>query len=151
MTVIRVALLLDANPKVVSFQSVHRCLQRKKVVNVLMRRLCADSIFPARTQGNIRYSVSRFLDTYNAIDWKDLHGRLMHFRNRAAAHLDPRGIQRQITGDELRILVNSVTVLGECLAVFAPNDVLVRQDEIEDWGNRAAAVWHAATQAESKL
>jgi hypothetical protein len=151
MTVIRLALLLDADPKVVSFQSVYKCLQRREVVNALTRRFCVESQFPAHTQGNIRHSVNRFLDTYKAIDWADLHGRLMHFRNRGVAHLDPREIESRITNDEVRSLVYSVTILGECLEPFAPNVVPVRQDEIEDWGDRAAAVWRAATRAEPRL
>jgi hypothetical protein len=141
----RLALLLDADPRVVSFQSVYKCFQRTEVVNALTRRLCVESLFPARTQRNIRHSVSRFLDTYRAIDWDDLHGRLMHFRNRGVAHLDPKEIESRITSDELRSLVHSVTILGECLEPFASNVVPVRQDEIEDWGDRAAAAWHAAT------
>jgi hypothetical protein len=146
MTVARLALLLDANPKVISFQSVYRCLQRTKVVNALMRRLCVESLLPDRTQTNIRHSVSRFLETYRTIDWDDLHGRLKHFRNRGVAHLDPREMESRITSDELRSLVHSVTILGECLEPFAPNVVPVRQDEIEDWGDRAAAAWRNAFQ-----
>jgi hypothetical protein len=145
MTVMRLALLLDATPRVISFQNVYKRLQRTEVVNALTRRLCVESLWPARTQGNIRHSVSHFIETYKAIDWKDLHGRLNHFRNRGVAHLDPKGIQMGITGDELRSLVNSVTILGECLEPFAPNVVPVRQDEIEDWGDRAAAIWQAAS------
>ena len=148
MTVVRLALLLDASPRVVSFQSVYKRLARTEVVNVLTRRLCAESLLPAHTQRNIRQSVSRFRDTYKAIDWNDLHGRLKHFRNRGVAHLDPQEIESRITGDELRSLVHSVTILGECLEPFAPNVVPVRQDEIEDWSDRAAAVWHTAARAE---
>jgi hypothetical protein len=145
MTVVRLALLLDDSPKVVSFQSVYKRLQRTEVVNVLTRRLCAESPLPACTHRDIRHSVSRFLDTYKAIDWHDLHGRLKHFRNRGVAHLDLKKIEKRITGDELRSLVYSVTILGECLEPFASDVVPVRQDEIEDWGDRAAAAWRTAT------
>jgi hypothetical protein len=145
MTVVRLALLLDASPKVISFQSVYRHLQRTEVVKALVRRLCGESLMPNRTQANIRHSVSRFLDTYRSIDWNDLHGRLKHFRNRGVAHLDPGEIESRITTDELRSLVHSVTTLGECLEPFASNVVPVRQDEIGDWSDRAAAAWRAAT------
>jgi hypothetical protein len=148
MTVVRLALLLDASPKVIGFQSVYRRLQRTEVIKVLMRRVCVESLLPDRTQANIRHSVSRFFDTYRAIDWDDLHGRLKRFRNRGVAHLDPREIESRITSDELRSLVHSVTILAECLEPFAENVVPVRPDEIEDWGDRAAAAWRAATRAE---
>jgi hypothetical protein len=90
LLVIRLALLLDADQNVVSFQSVYRHFTRPKVTDALIRRVCASTrnsfLFQNRTGRNIRSSVERFLDTYRAMAW-DLHGRLMHFRNLGVAHL----------------------------------------------------------------
>jgi hypothetical protein len=94
MTAVRLALLLDADPKLVSFQNVYRRLERPEVVDALVRRARDKSPWAEaledRVEENIRASVASFLSIYRAIDWRDLHGRLQHFRNRGLAHLTLR-------------------------------------------------------------
>jgi hypothetical protein len=127
MTVVRLVLLLDADPKVVSFQNVYRRLERPEVVDALVRRARDKSPWAEaledRVEENIRDSVASFLSFYRAIDWQDLHGRLQHFRNRGLAHLTPQQIKRRVTFAEIRSLVRSVAALGERLTSFYPNGV----------------------------
>jgi hypothetical protein len=100
LTVVRLALLLDRDPTVVSFQHIYNCLKRPDVVDLLVYRAChASELAEAlddRIADNVRASTRRFLETYTAIDWHDLHGRLQHFRNRGLVHLTPE----QIVKDE---------------------------------------------------
>lgn len=97
---VRLALLLDRDPTVVSFQHIYNCLKRPDVVDLLVYRAChASELAEAlddRIADNVRASTRRFLETYTAIDWHDLHGRLQHFRNRGLVHLTPE----QIVKDE---------------------------------------------------
>ena len=144
----RLALLLDRDPTVVSFQHIYRCLKRPDVVDLLVYRACHASELAEALDGRIadevRASTRRFLETYIAIDWHDLHGRLQHFRNRGLVHLTPEQIEKRVSYAEIKNLVHSVTVLAECLMPFGPNDVPVRLDEIDDWSDHAKLVWDAA-------
>jgi hypothetical protein len=148
MTVVRLVLLLDRDPHVISFQSVYRHLERSEVVDTLVRRGCSKSplmeALSDRAEANIRNSVQKFLTTYRAIDWRDLHGRLQHFRNRGLAHLTPEQIRRRVTYEEIGSLVRSVAMLAESLMPFHPDGVPVRADEIVDWSDRATQIWKAA-------
>jgi hypothetical protein len=148
MTAVRLALLLDRDPRTVSFQSVYRRLERQDVVEALVNRICCESLLASvlsdRIEDNARSSVVRFLSTYRAIDWRDVHGRLVHFRNRGLAHLTPEAIEKRITYAEIRSLVHSVTLLGECVMPFDPTGVPLRDDEIADWSDRAKSAWKAS-------
>jgi hypothetical protein len=148
MTAVRLTLLLDADPKVVSFQTVYRRLERPDVVDTLVRRARDKSPWAEaledRVEEDIRASVASFLRIYRAIDWHDLHGRLQHFRNHGLAHLTPQQIQRRVTYAEITSLVRSVAALSECLTSFDPDGVPLRADEIADWSDRAKSVWKAA-------
>jgi hypothetical protein len=152
---VRLVLLLDRDPTVVSFQHVYGCLKRPDVVDLLVYRAChASELAEAlddQIANNVRASVRRFLETYTAIDWHDLHGRLQHFRNRGLVHLTPEQIEKRVSYAEIRSLVQSVTVLAECLMPFDPNGVAVRLDEIDDWSNHAKLVWDAAFRNFGKL
>jgi hypothetical protein len=155
LTVVRVALLLDRDTKVVSFQHIYSCLKRPDVVDLLVHRACHASplaeALDDRIADDVRASTRRFLDTYAAIDWHDLHGRLLHSRNRGLVHLTPEQIEKRVSYAEIRSLVHSVTVLGECLMPFDPNGVAVRLDEIDDWSSHAKLVWDAAFRTFGKL
>jgi hypothetical protein len=148
LTVIRLALLLDRDPTVVSFQHIYCCLKRPDVVDLLVRRACHASplaeVLDDRIADDVRASIKRFLETYRAIDWDDLHGRLQHFRNRGLVHLTPEQIEKRVSYAEIRSLVHSVTVLAECLTPFDPSGVSVRLNEIDDWSNHARLAWEAA-------
>jgi hypothetical protein len=155
LTVVRLALLLDRDPTVVSFQHIHNCLKRPDVVDLLVYRACHASplaeVLDDRISDDIRASTRKFLETYKAIDWHDLHGRLQHFRNRGLVHLTPEQIEKRVSYAAIRSLVQSVTVLAECLMPFDPNHVAVRLDEIDDWSNHAKSVWEAAFRTFGKL
>jgi hypothetical protein len=125
LTVVRLALLLDRDPTVVSFQRIYNYLKRPDVVDLLVYRAChASELAKAlddRVADDVRASTKRFLETYTAIDWHDLHGRLQHFRNRGLVHLTTEQIEKRVSYAEIRSLVHSVTVLAECLLPFDPN------------------------------
>jgi hypothetical protein len=148
LTVVRLAMLLDRNPRVVSFQHIYSHLKRPDAVNLLVDRACHASPLAAalddRIADDVRASTKRFLEAYEAIDWHNLHGRLQHFRNRGLVHLTPEQISERVSYAEIRSLVRSVTVLAECLTVFDPDGVSVRLDEIDEWSNRAKEIWDAA-------
>jgi hypothetical protein len=155
LTVVRVALLLDRDPKVVSFQHIYSYLKRPDVVDLLVCRACHASplaeVLDDRIADDVRASTMKFLETYTAIDWHDLHSRLQRFRNRGLVHLTPKQIEKRVSYAEIRSLVQSVTVLAECLLPFDPNGVSVRLDEIDDWSNHAKLVWDAAFRTFGKL
>jgi hypothetical protein len=155
VTVMRLALLLDRDPSVVSFQHIYSFLKRPDVVDLLVFRACHASelaeVLDDRISDDVRASVRRFLETYTAIDWHDLHGRLQQFRNRGLVHLTPEQIEKRVTYAEIRSLVQSVTVLAECLLPFDPDHVAVRLDEIDDWSNHAKSVWEAAFRTYGKV
>jgi hypothetical protein len=147
MVVLRLAQLLDSDPKVVSFQRVYRHLKRPEVVTVVRRRVRAESVLSI--DPDIRASVRRFLRVYRTIDW-EVHGRLTHFRNLGVAHLTAEEIKRRVTYRELRSFVRLAVVLAECLAPFAPRTIPFRKDEIPDWSARARAVWRTAFRTSHK-
>jgi hypothetical protein len=144
----RLALLLDSDERMISFQTVYRHLKRPNVTEALIRRICAETRLPtsvARTANNIRESVARFFESYQALDWNDLHGRLTHFRNRGVAHLTPQEVEKRVTYDELRKLALSVTDLAECLEPFLPDDVVpVREEQITEYSDRALQMWRVS-------
>jgi hypothetical protein len=155
LTMVRLALLLDRDPTVVSFQHIYSCLKRPDVVDLLVRRACHASplaeVLDDCIADDVYASIRRFLDTYRKIDWHDLHGRLQHFRNRGLVHLTPEQIEKRVSFAEIRSLVHSVTVLAECLTPFEPNGASVRLDEIDDWSSHAKLVWDAAFRTFGKL
>jgi hypothetical protein len=95
----------------------------------------------SRTAELAKDSVQCFLQTYRSIDWRGLHGRLVHFRNRGVAHLTPQKIEKRVSYAELKTLSLAVAIMGECMVPFAKDDVPVREDEIKEWSDRAFAVW----------
>lgn len=146
MTVVRLALLFDRCPT--SFQSVYRCLNRPEVVAILIRRKRSESLL-AEAMGDqieerIQDCVARYLSTYLAIDWDGLHGRLKDFRNRGVAHLTPDGIGKRVTYEEIQRLVHVAVSLRECLMPFVPDAAAFHDDEVEEWSNRALAIWRAS-------
>lgn len=139
----RLSLLLDRDPKLVSFQTLYTKLQSEAVVALLLNKLDEEEFSGCRTTEVANDAVQRFLRTYRSIDWHDLHGRLVHFRNRGVAHLTPQKIEKRVTYAELKTLCLAVAVMGECMEPFAKDGVPLREDEIEEWSDRAFAVWKA--------
>jgi len=119
------------------------------VLEELVQRTLSQFVLAGLTsdaaEDEIRYSVSRFVGSYRAIDWGDTHGRLKDFRNRGVAHLAPDGLEhKMVTYKEIDQLVRTVVTLRECLMPFAPRNIPFYDYEIQDWSNRAAAIWSAA-------
>lgn len=113
MAALRVALLLDADPKVVSFQTVYHLLKDPDVTAALVEELEArrgpDVFTPTRAA-----LINQYLVTYREIDW-NVHGRLTHFRNLGIAHLTLRQLQKSVTFAELGTLVDIVVRLASNL------------------------------------
>jgi hypothetical protein len=138
----RLFLLLDSNPKLVSFQTLYTKLQSEIVVDSLLERLDEDEFSAITGAAELANdAVQRFLRTYRSMDWQDLHGRLIHFRNRGVAHLTPQKIEKRVTYAELRTLSVTVAILGECMEPFVKGAVPLREDEIIEWSDRAFAIW----------
>ena len=144
MTAVRLHLLLDKDEKGVSFQTVYHRLKLPEVAEALAQHMGDDPFQPQHIEDDVRHSINQFLCVYRAIDWRDLHGRLTHFRNQGIVHLSKRRPTKTITQDELRTLVGVVKALSESLAVFQSNEPPIQEDEITDRSNRATAVWQAA-------
>jgi len=141
--VTRLSLLLDGNRNQISFQTLYARLQSDEVVTLLLATLNENSFWTASDAGQVQDSVQRFLQAYRALDWQDLHGRLVHFRNRGVAHLTPHKIEKRVTYAEIESLTRAVVIMGECMEPFAKDAVPLREDEIKDWSDRAFAVWKA--------
>ena len=139
----RLFLLLDRNPKLVSFQTLYSKLQSEAVVTLLLKRLDEDEFSTCRNAELTNDAIRRFLQTYRSIDWQDLHGRLVHFRNRGVAHLTPQKIEKRVTYAELKSLSVAVAIMGECMEPFTKDGVPLQEDEIKEWSNRAFALWRA--------
>jgi hypothetical protein len=90
---------------------------------------------------NAEYSIRRFSEIYRSLDGQDLHGRLVHFRNRGVAHLTPEKISKRVSYAELKSLVIAAIKMGECLTALCENEVSFREDELQEWSDRALAVW----------
>ena len=109
MAALRVSILLDRDPQMVSFQAVHRLLKDPGVVASLLQTLedrhGFDDLPPSRTE-----LIEEFRQAYGKIDWK-VHGRLVHLRNLGIAHLTLEELKKSVTMAELRTLVETVSRL----------------------------------------
>ena len=133
--------LLDRDPRLVSFQTLYNKLQSEVVVALLLKKLDEDEFSTSRTAELANDAVQLFLRTYRSIDWQDLHGRLVHFRNRGVAHLTPQKIEKRVTYAELKTLSLAEAIMGECMEPFAKGGVPLREEEIKEWSDRAFAIW----------
>jgi hypothetical protein len=129
----RLSLLLDRDQKVVSFQTLYAKLRSETVVTLLLKRLDEDEFSTSRTAELAKDAVQLFLQTYRSIDWRDLHGRLVHFRNRGVAHLTPQKIEKRVTYAELKTLSLAVAIMGECMEPFAKGEIPLREDQIKEY------------------
>jgi hypothetical protein len=139
----RLSLLLDRDPKLVSFQTLYAKLRSEAVVTLLLKRLDENEFSTSRTAELANDAVQLFLRTYRSIDWRDLHGRLVHFRNRGVAHLTPQKIEKRVTYAELKTLSLAVAIMGECMEPLAKGEIPLREDRIKEYSDRAFAVWKA--------
>jgi hypothetical protein len=143
ITVVRLASLLDADNKAISFQSINKWLQRPDVVDALAAGMRDDPFQPESIEDDVRQAVERFLTIYQGIDW-ELHGRLIHLRNQGVAHISPGRLRKSITHDELCSLVGLVKSLGDRLGPFTPRIASIRQNEVTDRVNLSTAMWRRA-------
>jgi hypothetical protein len=126
----------------VSFQTLYHKLKSETVAASILEELDDNEFSTSRTIELANDAIQLFLRTYRSIDWQDLHGRLVHFRNRGVAHLTPHKIEKRVTYAELKSLSLAVTIMGECMEPFAKgDDIPLRQDEVTEWSDRAFAVW----------
>lgn len=140
MAVIRVALLLDADDRVVSFQTIYHRLKNKDVQNVLIERVhgtdFADHLPLDETPATI---LQRFLTHYASIDWK-IHGRLTHFRNFGVAHLLETPLSEFITHDELKELVSVITKLADELVALCRTTFVLIEPMTSEWSDRGYSI-----------
>ncbi|WP_245286122.1 hypothetical protein [Bradyrhizobium sp. WSM1253] len=142
IAVIRSCIVLDADPKTVSFQGVYKRLKLPAVQRALI-----DRVYDGHEESQTMFGppptemVDQFLATYREINW-DVHSRLIHFRNYGVAHLLDRKNWKSITYDEMRDLVSLVVRLGDkliqlCHLPLPPIDDTVR--EYTDFAKQALA------------
>jgi hypothetical protein len=135
MATLRLAILLDANERVVSFQAVYRRLKRPTVREGLLEALedrhGSDDIPPSRAG-----LIEEFQQTYNKIDWK-VHGRLTHLRNRGIAHLTPEKMLKSVTLDEIRTMVAIISQLATTLRDLCHSQIAFHADLLEEYRDLA--------------
>jgi hypothetical protein len=126
MAALRVAMLLDADPKAVSFQTFYHDLKDPNVQTALLQELESqrgpDVFNPTRAE-----LIAEYLRTYGGIDW-NVHSRLTHFRNLGIAHLTLDQLKKSVTIAELRTLVEIVTHLAGNLQHLIGTDMAFHDD-----------------------
>jgi hypothetical protein len=143
LIVVQLNALLDRE-RGVSFQTVHRSLKRKEVREILITDAAAKMPEARWYPDHCRKDLDAFLETYESMDWKDLHGRLKHFRDYAVAHIFEKRFQKSVTYGEVKGLIKDITRLGEGLAFLARPNGIGNDETIRMWSERTAKVWNAA-------
>jgi len=130
MAALRVAVLLDADPRVVSFQTVYHALKEPAVQAALLQKL--DANYPTDVFTPTRKDlIGRYIQTYGEIDWS-VHGRLVHLRNLDIAHLTLDKLKKSITLSELRTMVEVVTRLASTMQHLFQTDTAFHGDMVEE-------------------
>jgi hypothetical protein len=140
MAVIRVALLLDSDPRCVSYQTVYHRLKRQEVQDAVIARVFGteESIEEILGQGP-KTLITNFLSHYASIDWS-IHGRLKHFRNLGVAHLSTQPLAQRITFDELKFMAGIVSKLGDELVALCRTEFASIEPMLEDWSDRGFSI-----------
>jgi hypothetical protein len=140
MAVVRVSILLDADPTAVSFQTVHHSLKEPAVQATLLQALEAergpDVLTPTRAD-----LIGTYLQTYREIDW-NVHGRLVHFRNLGIAHLTLEQLKKSVTLPELRTMAKVVTRLACTMQHLVQTDTAFHDDMVEECSEQVKRVIH---------
>jgi len=135
MAALRAAILLDANDRAVSFQTVYHRLKKPDVqaglLQALEERHGHDVIPPLRTE-----LIEEFRETYNKIDW-NAHGRLKSFRNHGIAHLTPEKMFNSVTFSEMRTLVEVISHLAVTLRNLCQSQFALHADMLEEYRDLA--------------
>jgi hypothetical protein len=131
MTVLRVSILLDRDDQMLSFQAVNRFLKDPDVVAALLLALEGrrgpDVFEPSRTA-----LIEEWRKIYGEIDW-NVHGRLVHLRNRGIAHLTPEELTKSVTMAEIRTLVGIVSRLTATLQHLCQTETAFRTDISDEY------------------
>jgi hypothetical protein len=136
ITVVRVALLLDSDPQCVSFQTVYHRLKRQEVQEALIQRVFGESeSIEALLGTGPRSIIANFLSHYASIDWS-IHGRLTHFRNFGVAHLLTEPLRKSINYDELKLMANIISKLGDELVALCRTSFVSIEGMLSDWSDR---------------
>jgi hypothetical protein len=138
MAALRVSLLLDADPKVVSFQTVYHSLKETAVQAALLQALDAkrgpDVVTPTRAA-----LIGTYLKTYGEIDW-NVYGRLVHFRNLGIAHLTLDQLTKSVTFAELRTMVEVVTRLASTMQHLLQTETAFHDNMVEECSDQVKRV-----------
>jgi hypothetical protein len=130
MAALRVSILLDADSKAVSFQTIYHALKEPAVQAALLQTLDAkhglDVFNPTRAD-----LIGTYLQTYKEVDWK-AHGRLVHLRNLGIAHLTLDLLKKSVTLAELRTMVAVVTCLADTLQHLLQTDTAFHGNMVEE-------------------
>jgi hypothetical protein len=136
MAVVRVALLLDSDPQCVSFQTVYHRLKRQEVQDVLIQRVFGEDESIEELLGTDPKSIiANFLSHYASIDWS-VHGRLTHFRNLGVAHLSTEPLSKSIKYDELKLMANIISNLGDELVALCRTSFAPIEPMLSEWSDR---------------
>jgi hypothetical protein len=135
MAVLRAAILLDGNNRVVSFQAVYHRMKKPSVqaglLQVLEDRHGPDVFPPSRAD-----LIEEFRQTYSKIDW-DAYSRLKHLRNLGIAHLTPEKMLKSVTLGELRTLVAIISRLATTLRDLCQSQLAFHADMLEEYRDLA--------------
>lgn len=131
MAALRLAILLDKNNRVVSFQKIYDRLEtpsvRKGLLQALDERHGPDVFSPSRTE-----QIEEFLRTYNQID-RNAYVRLKNLRNRGIAHLTPEEMLETVTLAEIRTMVEIISQLATTLHSLCPSQIAFRADILDKY------------------
>jgi hypothetical protein len=140
MAVVRVALLLDSDPRCVSFQTVYHRLKREEVQDALTKRVFGTEESIEEIFGRSpKATIASFLSHYASIDWS-IHGRLTHFRNLGIAHLSTEPLGKSITFDELKFMATIVSKLGDELVALCRTSFASIEPMLSDWSDRGFSI-----------
>jgi hypothetical protein len=118
-----------------SFQAVNRLLKDPDVVAALLLALESrrgpDVFEPSRTA-----LIEEWCEIYGKIDW-NVHGRLVHLRNRGIAHLTPEEMTKSVTMAEIRTLVEIVSRLTATLQHLCQTETAFRIDLSDEYRKMA--------------
>ncbi|MGJ5135701.1 hypothetical protein [Bradyrhizobium oligotrophicum] len=138
MAALRASILLDADPKAVSFQTVYHGLKDPSAQAAILQVLDAtrgpDVFSPTRAE-----LIGTYLKTYREIDWK-AHGSLVHFRNLGVAHLTLDKLTKSITLTELRAMVDVISRLASTMQHLLQTDTAFREDMVEECSEQVKRV-----------
>jgi hypothetical protein len=135
MAALRLAILLDKNNRVVSFQKVYDRLEKPSVreglLQALEERHGPDVYSPSRTE-----QIEKFQETFDKID-SPARVRLKNLRDRGIVHLTPEEMLESVTLDEIRTMVGIIGQLPTTLRNLCPSQIVIRADMLDEYRDLA--------------